>query len=154
MLTALLASMILAQTAGPVTSDVLPFDPARLAESGKSEIKVTEDGQTVTYSGLPMASILGTVVKDAGTMPGLRSLSDSVLLVRGSDGYQAAVSAASVAMDPKGERYFLAVSRNGKPLAEGEGPVRLIVPGDPRHVRWVKTVTTIRLVRLDKLVKP
>ena len=154
MLTALVASLILAQAPGPVTSDRLPFDPAKLGEMVKVEIKLNEDGQVVSYSGVPLASLLETQAKNAGSMAGLRALSDSVLLVRGTDGYQAAVSAAAVAMDPKGERFLLALTRNGKPLEKGEGPVRLIVPADPRHVRWVKDVATVRLVRLDKLVGP
>ena len=115
---------------------------------------MTEDGQVVTYSGVPLATILEAQAKNAGSMAGLRALSDAVILVRGTDGYQAAVSAAAVAMDPKGERYLLALTRDGKPLEAGQGPVRLIVPGDPKHVRWVKEVATVRLVRLDKLVGP
>jgi DMSO/TMAO reductase YedYZ molybdopterin-dependent catalytic subunit len=154
MLTALIASMILAQAPGPVTADLLPFDPAKLGRLEKVEVKVTEDGQAVTYSGVALATILESRVKNAGSMANLRSLSDAVLLVRGSDGYQAAISASAAAMDPKGERFLLAISRNGKSLLEGQGPVRLIVPGDPKHARWVKDVVAIRLVRLDRLVGP
>ena len=87
-------------------------------------------------------------------MAGLRMLSDAVILVRGADGYQAAVSAAAVAMDPKGLKFLLALDRDGKPLDKGQGPVRLIVPGDPKHARWVKDVASVRLVRLDRLVNP
>ena len=154
MMLTLVASLILAQAPGPVTAERLPFDPTKLGDLAKVERKVTEDGQVVTYSGVPLASILEKPAKDVGTMAGLRNLSDAVVLVRGSDGYQAAVSAAAVGMDPKGERFLLAISRDGKPLGGGQGPVRLIVPEDPKHVRWVKDVATIRLVRLDKLVGP
>ena len=154
MMMALIASLILAQDPGPVTSERLPFDPTKLGELAKVERKVQEDGQVVVYSGVPLALILEKQAKGVGTMAGLRNLSDAVVLVRGSDGYQAAVSAAAVGMDPKGERYLLAVARDGQPLGGGQGPVRLIVPDDPKHVRWVKDVATIRLVRLDKLVGP
>jgi Oxidoreductase molybdopterin binding domain len=151
MLMSLIASLLLAQVPSPSTAEVLPFDPTKLEGLETVEIKVTEDGQTVTYSGIALASLLEKQVKGSTTMPGLRSLSDAVLLVRGSDGYQAAASAAAVAMDPKGGRYLLAIARNGKPLDKGQGPVRLIIPGDPKHVRWVKDVVKIRLVHLDKL---
>jgi DMSO/TMAO reductase YedYZ molybdopterin-dependent catalytic subunit len=151
MVIALIASLLLAQAPAPPAAEVLPFDPTRLEGFEKAEVKVTEDGRTVTYSGVALASLLEKQEKGSATMPGLRSLSDAVLLVRGSDGYQAAVSAASVAMDPKGGRYLLAVARDGKPLEKGQGPARLIVPDDPKHVRWVKDVVKIRLVRLDKL---
>ncbi len=71
-----------------------------------------------------------------------------MIVVRASDGYQAAVSAAEAAMDPKGERYLLALTRDGRPLGDGQGPVRLIVPGDPKRVRWVRMVASLHLVRL------
>ena len=153
MMLTLIASLLLAQGPGPVTADILPFDPSRLAELPRVEVKVKEGGQVVTYSGVPLATVLEKQTK-GGAMAELRSLSDSVLLVRGSDGYQAAVSAAAVAMDPKGERFLLALARDGKRLDAGQGPIRLIVPADPKHVRWVKEVASIRLVRLDKLVGP
>ena len=154
MITALVASLILARAPGPVTVDLLPFDPAKLDGMERVEVKVMEDGRAVAYSGVALATILEQGSKNSGAMPVLRTLSDAVLLVRGSDGYQAAVSAAAVAMDPKGERYLLAVARDGKPLDKGQGPVRLIVPGDPKHARWVREVVAIRLVKLDKLVGP
>jgi len=151
MLMTLIASLLLSQAPGSATVEVLPFDPTKLEGFEKVEVKLTEDGQAVTYQGVALASLLEKQSKGAGTMPVLRSLSDAVLLVRGTDGYQAAVSAAAAAMDPKGARYLLAIARDGKPLEQGQGPVRLIIPGDTKHVRWVKDVKTIRLVRLDKL---
>ena len=148
----MLATLILAQAPGPVTVDLLPFDRSALKGMDQAEVRVPEEGKNVVYAGVPLASILAKKEKDSGAMPGLRSLSDAVILVRGTDGYQAAVSAAAVAMDTKGEHFLLAISRDGKPLGEPQGPVRLIVPGDPRHVRWVRDVATIRLIRLDKVV--
>jgi hypothetical protein len=151
MLMTLIASLLLAQAPAPSNAELLPFDPNKLEGFEKVEVKLMEDGQTVTYTGVALASLLEKQAKGSGTMPGLRLRSDAVLLVRGTDGYQAAVSAAAVAMDPKGGRYLLATAREGKPLEKGQGPVRLIIPGDPKHVRWVKDVATVRLVRLDKL---
>ncbi len=151
MILSLIATILLAQAPGSPTVEALPFDPATLEEFEKVEVKVMEDGRAVTYSGVALASLLDKQAKDSKVMAGLRSLSDAVILVRGTDGYQAAVSAAAVGMDPKGARYLLATTRDGKPLDKGWGPVRLIVPDDPKHVRWVKEVAKIRLVRLDKL---
>jgi hypothetical protein len=154
MLMTLIASMLIAQGTATPIAEVLPFDPAKLEGLEKAEVRVMEDGRAVTYSGVSLASLLEKQSKGSGTMPGLRTLSDAVLLVRGSDGYQAAVSAAAVAMDSKGSRYLLATARDGKPLEKGQGPVRLIIPDDPKHTRWVKDVNKIRLVRLDKLIGP
>ena len=64
-------------------------------------------------------------------MQATRSLADAVIVLHSTDDYQVAVSAAAVSMDEKGERFLLALDRDGKPLLAGQGPVKLIVPGDP-----------------------
>ncbi len=149
MISTLIASLLLmAGEPGPVTLETLPTKPEALASMPKVEIKVESDGKTVTYSGVALASILSARDKAAPGMAGLRELSDAVILVRGADGYQAAVSAAAVAMDPKGERYLLATSRDGQARAG-----QLIIPADPKHARWVRDVAAIRLVRLKEVVK-
>jgi DMSO/TMAO reductase YedYZ molybdopterin-dependent catalytic subunit len=140
--------------APPTTAEVavesLPFDPAAWKTRPQVEVKVTERGQTAVYAGVPLRTVLDDQLKDQKGMAGLRSLADAVLLVRAEDGYQATVAATAAAMDAKGERYLLALTRDGKPLAEGQGPVRLIVPGDPEHVRWVRGVVAIDLVRMPR----
>jgi hypothetical protein len=40
---------------------------------------------------------------------------------------------------------LLADRRDGKPLDNREGPLRLIVPGDKRHARWIRGVTTLEV---------
>ncbi|WP_435005811.1 molybdopterin-dependent oxidoreductase [Tundrisphaera lichenicola] len=149
-----LAALILVQTPAPIGSEKLPCDLATLKAMDQAEVRVSENGKTVIYRGVPLALLLEKRVKEARTMPGMKSLSDAVLLVRGADGYQAAYSAAAVAMDAPGERYLLAIERDGEPLDKGFGPIRMIVPGDPKHARWVREVEGVRLVRLDKLVEP
>ena len=152
MLTALIATLLLSQGPGPVAVEALLPDLAALAKMEKAELRVIENGQTTTYTGVPLAAILDRRANAAGGMAGLKALSDAVVLVRAADNYQVAFSAASVAMDPKGERYFLATARDGKPLEGDHAPARMIVPGDPQHARWIRGVASIRLVRLDKLV--
>ena len=150
MIATLVAVLILsAGGPGPVTMELLPTKPEVLATLPQVVLKVEGEGKAVTYSGVALASVLASRAKPVEGMPGLRDLADAVLLVRGVDGYQAAVSAAAVAMDPKGERYFLASARNGEPR-----PAQLIIPGDAKHVRWVKDVVAIRLVRLNQVVPP
>lgn len=131
-----------------VTEEPLPFDPKAWETAPQVELRVTEEGKPAVYSGVPLALVLKDRLKGDNSMASLRALSDSVILVKASDGYQAAVSAAAVAMDPKGERYLLALRRDGQPLAKGQGPVRLIVPGDPKRVRWVREINALRLIKL------
>ena len=140
--------LVLAPMAAEV--DALPFDPAAWERSTPVEVRVTEQGMPAVYSGVPLRVVLEGKLEGQGAMAALRSLADAVLLVRADDGYQAAVSAAEVAMDRKGEKFLLALRRDGKGLGEGQGPVKLIVPGDPERVRWVRMVTGVDLVRLPK----
>ena len=146
----LLAAACLGQAPADLAIESLPFDPDSWKTRPRVEVKVAERGQPVVYSGVPLATALGPKLKADAPMSALRGLADSVLLVRAEDGYQAAVSAAAVAMDRKGERFLLALERDGRPLDKGQGPVRLIVPGDPEHVRWVRQVVAVDLVRLPK----
>jgi hypothetical protein len=43
---------------------------------------------------------------------------------------------------------ILADRRDGKPLDSHEGPLRFVVPGDKRHARWIRGVTTLEVVRV------
>ena len=122
----------MAQAPGPVAVavEVLLPEPGPLARMEKTDLRVMEDGRMVTYTGIPLAAILDRRAQAAGGMAGTKALSDAVILVRAADNYQVAYSAAAVAMDPKGERYFLATARDGKPLEGDRAPARMIVPGE------------------------
>jgi hypothetical protein len=151
MLGALVVSLAIVSAPPPIAASVdpLPFDPAAWQTAPQVELRVVERGKPIVYSGIPLASVLKDHLKGDNTMASLRALSDAVILVKATDGYQAAVSAAAAAMDPKGERYLLALRRDGKPLDERQGPVVLVIPGDPQHVRWVRMIQSLQLVRLS-----
>jgi DMSO/TMAO reductase YedYZ molybdopterin-dependent catalytic subunit len=133
-----------------VTVEALPIEPADWKALTRVEVRVMENGGPVVYSGVPLRVVLKGKLPDPITMGALRGLADAVLAVSASDGYQTAVSAAAVAMDSKGERFLLALERDGKPLGNEQGPVRLVVPGDPERVRWVRNVTGVDLVHLPR----
>jgi DMSO/TMAO reductase YedYZ molybdopterin-dependent catalytic subunit len=132
-----------------VTVEPLPFEPGGWKAIPRAEVRVTENGQPAVYSGVPLRVVLKEKLPAGASMAELRGLADCVLLVSATDGYQVAVSAVAAAMDTKGERYLLALERDGKPLGD-VGPVRLIVPGDSAHVRWVRNVSAVDLVRLPR----
>jgi DMSO/TMAO reductase YedYZ molybdopterin-dependent catalytic subunit len=153
-MSSLLAAVLaigLAPIAVPV--DALPFDLDAWRRADRVEVRIQEEGKPVVYTGVPLATVLEPRLRGSNRMAALRALADAVILVQAADGYQAAVAAVAVAMDPKGERYLLALARDGKPLDERQGPVRLIVPGDPQRVRWVRGVNALRLVQLNT-IKP
>ncbi|MBV8075989.1 MAG: molybdopterin-dependent oxidoreductase [Planctomycetaceae bacterium] len=146
----LILSLWIGLAPAPISIEPLPFAPEAWKRAAQVEVRVTEGGEPTVYSGIPLALVLDEQLRGSNRMAALRSLSDAVILVRASDGYQAAVSAA-VAMDPKGERFLLALARDGKPLGDRHGPVRLVIPGDPQRVRWVRMVASLHLVRLAPL---
>jgi len=133
-----------------VQVDPLKFDPAALKTMEQKQVTVTEKGKRVVYEGVPLRAMLGDQLKGGNAMVNMRDLVDAVILVRGADDYQAAVSAAEVAMDKTGERYILAISVDGQPLTKEQGPVKLIIPADGDRARWVRMVVELSLVRLPR----
>jgi DMSO/TMAO reductase YedYZ molybdopterin-dependent catalytic subunit len=69
-----------------------------------------------------------------------------VVMVAGRDGYTAAFSLGELMPEVGNEAVWLAVEVDGKPLADADGPARLIVPGDDKPARNVHAVGTITIV--------
>jgi len=145
-LTALITSVTLAQASGNVTADHLPFDPSKLGDLAKVEIKVVEDGQPVTSIGVPLAVMRETRARNAGARPPCVRSPTPCSSSEGATATRRRFPPPPSAWTSRGERYVLALSRNGTSLEAGQGPVRLIVPGDSMQIRWVRDVTSIRLV--------
>lgn len=101
-----------------------------------------EKGAQVVYGGVPVIEILRRV----GTPTGkdLRGKQMALyLLVSASDGYHAVFAVAELDPEFTDRRVLLVDLRNGKPLADAEGPFRIIAPGEKRHARWVHNVTSL-----------
>ena len=45
---------------------------------------------------------------------------------------------------------LLAYRRDGKELSSQEGPFRIIAPGEKRHARWVRNVTSVSIKRASE----
>src|SRR5262249_39854256 len=60
------------------------------------------------------------------------------IILRARDGYTVAFSLAELAPDIGDHKVWLAVEVDGKPLAENEAPVRLLIPGEGNghYHRW------------------
>jgi hypothetical protein len=68
------------------------------------------------------------------------------LLVEAADGYR--VVFALPELDPAftDKPIVLALLRDGKALDEKEGPYRVVIPDEKRMARWIKRVTTPKIV--------
>jgi len=124
---------------------VQALTPADLDRLGTGTVTVLEDGAEATYRGPDLRGL--ATLAGAPTGRGLRGPAMTLaLLVEGSDGY--AVGFMVSELDPQfGARpAIVARSRSGEPLAEADGPWRVVVPDDAFHARWVRGVTRVRLV--------
>lgn len=105
----------------------------------------THDQKTATYSGVPLNDLL----KEAGlpSGEGLRGKTfATAIVVSAADGYQVTFSLAELNETVGNVQVLVADSEDGKPLAQGTGPLRLVVPSDKRPARWVRMVKSIRIV--------
>lgn len=102
------------------------------------------DGSEAEFEGVPLFELLkvaGIQLESDLRGPALASY----LLVEAADGFRAVFALPE--LDPGGtDRVIvLADRRDDKPLDPREGPLRIVVPGEKRHYRWVRQVVTIKL---------
>jgi DMSO/TMAO reductase YedYZ molybdopterin-dependent catalytic subunit len=107
------------------------------------------DGAMHEYEGVTLASLLAKAgVPQAGDLRG-KSMA-LVVLAEGSDAYRAAFSLAELDADFAAESVLVVDTADGKEIGADQGPVRLVVPGDKRQGRWVRTLKVISIVDAGK----
>ncbi|MEQ1857408.1 MAG: molybdopterin-dependent oxidoreductase [Longimicrobiales bacterium] len=118
---------------------------AELVALAPSEATATEEGGSAVYRGPGLRDLATLAGAPAGRT--LRGPAMSlVLLAEGSDGYRVAIALAEVDPQFGAVSALAALTRNGEPLAQGDGPIRLVVPGDGFHARWVRGLVRVRIV--------
>jgi hypothetical protein len=65
------------------------------------------------------------------------------LLVEARDGYQVLFTLPELDALFTDKVVLLADRRDGKPLSENEGPLRIVVPDEKRQARWIRQVKSI-----------
>src|SRR5215469_3583223 len=128
-------------------SKPLLLNHADIAALGEQTVKVTDEkGNPVSYSGVPIVAILAKAGAPLGKE--LRGPNMALgVIAKASDGYQ--VLFPLTEFDPAfSDRTVMLVDRrDGKPLDTREGPFRLVVPGDKRHARWIRRITSLDVVK-------
>lgn len=92
------------------------------------------EGTDHAYTGVPIRAILDS----AGVTLGRRLRGENLskyLLVKCADGYEVLFSLAELDADFGNLTVVLADQMDGKPIADGRGPFRLVVPGDKALAR-------------------
>jgi DMSO/TMAO reductase YedYZ molybdopterin-dependent catalytic subunit len=111
--------------------------------------RITVTVAAVTYGGV----LLDDVLKRAGvpTSSSLRGKAlTTYILVEAQDGYQVVFSLGELDPSVTDNQIVLADSSDGKPLAETEGPFRLVIPTDKLGARSVRMLRRLRIVQVTK----
>jgi hypothetical protein len=110
-------------------------------------IKVTTgaSGVSATFEGVPLKAVLEKAGAEFGeTLKGKRMA--SCVLVEAADGYRVVIALPEIDPAFNDKQFVLAFLKDGKPLDEKEGPYRIVIPDEKRMARWVRQVTTLKIV--------
>ena len=108
-------------------------------------VNVKDHDTPAQFDGVPLAAVLTLAgVQLGNAMHGPRFT--EALLVEAADGYKVVFALAEVDPDFATREILLADKRDGKLLDDKQGPFRIIAPGDKRPARWIRQVTTFRIV--------
>ncbi|HXZ42149.1 MAG TPA: molybdopterin-dependent oxidoreductase [Terriglobales bacterium] len=102
----------------------------------------------VTYEGVLLKAVLEKAGVEFGTtLRGKRMA--SCLLVEAADQYRVVIALPELDPDFTDKQIMLAFLRDGKPLDQKEGPYRIVIPDEKRMARWVRQVTTLKIVEVQ-----
>lgn len=111
------------------------------------------DGNEATYEGVPLIELLQMAGLKFGQELRGPALANH-LVVEASDGYRAVFALPELDPAWTDRLILLADRKDGRPLDSKDGPLRVIVPGEKRHGRWVKQVVSLRVGRADQAGRP
>lgn len=104
------------------------------------------DHKKETYEGV----LLEEILRSAGVPQGeqLRGSSMATYVVaEGQDGYRVVFSLAELDSGIVESEVIVADTMDGAPLADKQGPFRLVAPREKRPARWVRMLKSITVVR-------
>ncbi len=102
---------------------------------------------STTFEGVSLKAVLDKAgVQFGEALKGKRLA--SYLLVEAADGYRVVIALPEIDPTFTDKQIVLAFTRNGKPLDEHEGPYRIVIPDEKRMARWVRQVTTLKILEI------
>jgi hypothetical protein len=109
------------------------------------KVASTASGASATYEGVALRAVLERAGVGFGeTLKGKRLA--SCLLVEAADGYRVVIALPEIDPGFIDKQVVLASSKDGKPLDDKEGPYRIVILDEKRMARWVRQVTTLKIV--------
>jgi hypothetical protein len=121
-----------------------------LAKMPRETVSVpAPDGSKIVYEGVTLLALLQKAGAPFGKQLRGKVLS-SYVLAKALDGYQVIFTLGELDPDFGNESILVADKRDGKPLADKQGPFRLVCPNDHEGARSVRMLQTLEVVRLAK----
>jgi len=118
---------------------------AQIAALPHVSVSATDHDKTAQFEGVALAALLSQAGIQLGdSLRGPRMT--EALLVEAADGYKVVFALAEVDPAFAGREIILVDKRDGKAMDVKEGPFRIVAPGDKRAARWVRQVTTLRVI--------
>lgn len=134
-------------TVGGEVERPLKLSLADLAKLSRRTVQAKDhDRPEATFDGVPLMEILQLAGIKFGEKLRGQALA-TYLLVEASDGYKVVFALAELDSAFTDQIVLLADRRDNKPLADTEGPLRIIVPHEKRHGRWVRQVISLTIRR-------
>jgi DMSO/TMAO reductase YedYZ molybdopterin-dependent catalytic subunit len=127
--------------------DKLTLTASEFARFPRHTVRAKDhEGKEAEFTGVPLVEVL----KKAGVKfgPDLRGPAlATYLVVEAADGYRAVFALPELDPAFTDRVILLADRRDGKAFSAREGPLRIIVPGEKRHARWVRQVIALKVGR-------
>ena len=127
-----------------VPGEPVQIDAALLAGLPEAKATLEAHGKKQVCEGPKLASVLGRLGVPQGEKLRGPALAQ-VIIVRAKDGYEVAFSLGELDPGMGNSTAIIATRCDGQPLAIGEGPFRLIVPGEKRPARSERMASSIKL---------
>jgi hypothetical protein len=143
----LFVSGLTAQTLQVINADghAVTLTAAQIANAPHITVNASDHSIAVQFEGVPLSALLSLAGIQLGdAMRGHRMT--EALLVEAADGYKVVFALAESDPAFATREIIVADKRDGKPLDAKEDPLRIVAPGDKRPARWVRQVTTLRIV--------
>src|ERR1700721_1005675 len=111
----------------------------------RSKVTTGNSGQSALFEGVVLRSVLEKAgVTFGDSLRGKRLA--SYLLVEAADDYKVVFALPELDPELNDKQVVLAFLKDGKPLDAKEGPYRIVIPDEKRMSRWIRQVTSMKIV--------
>jgi hypothetical protein len=120
-----------------------------LAKLPRQTALLNDHGKRISYEGVLLHDVLARGGVDFGKELRGKQLSTYIAALA-TDGYEVVYALAEFDPTVMDSGIIVADKRDGQPLANNEGPLRIIAPHDKRPTRCLKSLQEIDIVQLKK----